>query len=297
MKNLKYSLLMALAALIWGSAFVAQKLGADRLDAYTFNSIRSFIGSAALALVSATIGRAGARRQLASRAGRIELLLGGLACGLVLTLSALLQQLGLGETTAGKAGFITTLYILIVPILGLAFGRKVPPPVWLGVALAIAGMYLLCIKEGFAIARGDLLVLFCAMSFSCHILVIDHFARRVDNILLSQIQFLFCGVFSLVPVAAGAVPVPTAGAVWSCILPLLYTAILSSGVAYTLQIVAQSRLEPSVASLLMSLESVFAVLSGWLCLGERLSARELCGCALVFAAVILAQKGGGEGGR
>lgn len=291
--QLKYSLLMLLAAFIWGTAFVAQREGADLLDAYTFNSIRSFIGSAALLAVVAAIGRKGAAMQLATRKGRRDLLTGGAVCGLVLTASALFQQLGLEATTAGKAGFITSLYILFVPLLGMAFGRRVPAVVWIGVAMALAGMYLLCVKEGFTVGKGDLMVLRCAATFAVHILVIDHFVKKVDAVFLSQMQFLFCGIFSLVPVLVwSAAPLPTADAVLKCAWPLLYCAILSSGVAYTLQIVSQKRLEPSIASLIMSMESVFAALSGWAVLGERLSLREALGCVLVFAAVVISQRNG-----
>jgi len=297
MERLKYTLLMALAAFIWGTAFVAQRLGADILDAYTFNGVRSLIGSLGLLAVVATLGRDGAARQLATRRGRRDLLVGGFVCGLVLTASALFQQLGLGETTAGKAGFITALYILIVPVLGLLLGRRAGLPIWVGAALGIVGMYFLCIREGFTIERGDLMVLRCAFSFACHIMVVDYYARKVDPIFLSQMQFLFAGLFSLAafPVFHGG-PFPPASDIARCALPLLYTAILSSGVAYTLQIIAQKRLEPGIASLVMSLESVFAVLSGWAVLGERLTGREALGCVLVFIAVIIAELKPGEGG-
>ena len=292
---MKHSLLMLLAAFIWGTAFVAQREGAGVLDAYSFNSIRSFIGSAALLAVVATIGRKGAARQLSTRRRRIDLLVGGAVCGLVLAASALMQQLGLEETTAGKAGFITSLYILFVPMLGIALGRRVTAAVWIGVALALAGMYLLCVKEGFSVGKGDLMVLRCAISFAFHILAIDHFVKKVDAVILSQMQFFFCGIFSLVPILLwNAAPLPDAAAVLKCAWPLLYCAILSSGVAYTLQIVSQEKLEPSVASLIMSMESVFAALSGWAVLGERLTLREISGCVLVFAAVIIAQRGKSE---
>lgn len=293
MARFKYSLLMLLAAFIWGTAFVAQREGAGVLDAYSFNSIRSFIGSAALLAVVATIGRKGAALQLSTRRRRLDLLVGGVVCGLVLTASALFQQLGLEGTTAGKAGFITSLYILFVPLAGMALGRRVRAVIWVGVVLALAGMYLLCVKEGFSVGKGDLMVLRCAVTFSIHILVIDHFVKKIDAVFLSQMQFFFCGIFSLVPILLWhAAPLPSATAVRACLWPLLYCAILSSGVAYTLQIVSQKHLEASVASLIMSMESVFAALSGWAVLGERLTLREIAGCALVFAAVTVAQRNG-----
>lgn len=208
----------------------------------------------------------------------------------MLTASALFQQIGLEETTAGKAGFLTALYILIVPLLGLALGRRVKPAVWLGVVLALAGMYLLCIQDGLTIGRGDLMVLRCAFSFAVHIMLVDYFVRKVDAILLSQMQFLFCGIFLLAAFRVfNGGPFPAASTIIDCALPLLYTAVLSTGVAYTLQIVAQRKLEPGVASLAMSLESVFAVLAGCAILGERLSPREAAGCLLVFSAVVVAQ--------
>ena len=289
MKNIRYSLLMALAALIWGTAFVAQRLGADKLDAYSFNSARSFIGSLALFVVAFTIGRRGALAQLATPASRRELVLGGTLCGLILTVSTLFQQVGLADTTAGKAGFITTLYIVIVPIFGMVLGKRVSWLLWIAIAVAVAGMYLLCVKEGFTIGKGDRTVLCCAFTFSVHILMVDHFAKKVDNIALSATQFFFCGIFSLVPFAWNGLKLPAASAVVSCWAPILYTAIFSSGLAYTLQIVTQKHLNPAVASLVMSLESVFAALSGWAFLHEKLTGVEFLGCVLVFGATILAQ--------
>lgn len=289
MKNLRYSLLMALAALIWGTAFVAQRLGADLLDAYSFNSVRSFIGSLALLPVVLTIGRRGLVAQLATAKSRRNLVVGGAICGVALTVSTLFQQVGLEGTTAGKAGFITALYILIVPLLGLFIGKRVNVLVWIAVALALFGMYRLCIKDGFTIGHGDLMVLCCAFTFSFHILAVDYFAQKVDGILLSAVQFFFCGILSLVPFLWGAAPVPSAGEVLACWKPILYTAVFSSAIAYTLQIITQKHLNPTVASLVMSLESVFSALSGWLILHETLSAREFTGCLMVFTATILAQ--------
>lgn len=289
MENLKYSLLMALAALIWGTAFVAQRMGAGLLDAYSFNAVRSFVGSLALLPVVLTLGRRGAAAQLATRAGRRDLVMGGAVCGLALTVSTLFQQVGLEGTTAGKAGFITALYILIVPLLGLFLGRRVGWTVWLAVALALLGMYRLCIKDGFTMEPGDLMVLRCAFTFSVHILLIDHFSKRVDGILLSAVQFFFCGLLSPIPLLWGAAPAPTAAQVLACWKPIAYTAVFSSAIAYTLQIVTQRHLAPTVASLVMSLESVFAALSGWAFLHESLTLREFTGCLLVFAATVLAQ--------
>lgn len=291
MKDLKYTLCMVLAALIWGTAFVAQRIASENVDAFSFNSIRSFVGCIALLPVTLTLGRAGLIRQFSSHRGRLDLLKGGVVCGVVLTVSTLLQQCGLGEgTDAGKAGFITALYILIVPMLGLFVGRRVWWNVWLAVLIALAGMYLLCVKEGFTIQASDRLVLYCAVTFSLHILVIDYFAARVDGILLSLVQFFFCGIFSLVPLLFSGVPeVTELGVILAYWKPIVYTGVFSSGIAYTLQIISQQRLNPTVAALVMSLESVFAALSGWLMIHESLTTKEFLGCALVFIATILSQ--------
>ena len=289
MKTLLNSLPMLLAALIWGTAFVAQRQGAAFIDAFTFNSIRNILGALVLIPVALLINRRGTLAQLATRRGRRDMLAGGLVCGVVLAVASLFQQMGLGETSAGKAGFITTLYILIVPLLGLCLGRRPPWVLWLGVALGVAGLFLLCVKEGFALSHGDALVLRCAFTFSLHIMLIDYFVRRVDALLLSMAQFVVCGLASLVPLAFGAASLPTLGALAACKWQILYMAVFSTGGAYTLQTVAQKRLDAGVAALIMSLESVFAAFSGWLILNETLTGRELLGCILVFAATIVAQ--------
>ena len=285
-----------LAALIWGSAFVAQSVGMDYLGPFSFNCVRSFMGSLVLLPViwfmdrqkKETAEHDGQKTEEGTREQNKKVLLsGGLCCGVILTLSTSLQQIGIKYTTAGKAGFITALYILIVPLLGLILGKKVGNKTWLGVALAVAGMYLLCIKEGFSISYGDFMVLLCALVFSLHILAVDYFSPRVDGIRLSCIQFFVCGCISAVPMLVWEHPeISQIIRAWQ---PLAYAGVLSSGVAYTLQIVTQKHLNPTVASLLMSLESVFAVLTGWLVLNERLSLKELLGCVLVFTAIILAQ--------
>ena len=218
---------------------------------------------------------------------RKTLVTGGILCGIALAVASSLQQIGIVYTSAGKAGVITALYILIVPIIRLFLGRRAGRKVWIGVALAMAGMYFLCITDGFSISKGDFLVFLCAVIFSVHILVIDHFAPKVDGVALSCIQFLVCGILCAVPMLALERPqVDEIQAAW---MPLAYAGVLSCGVAYTLQVIAQKNTDPTVASLLLSLESVFSVLTGWVILGERLSGRELFGCALVFAAVLLAQ--------
>lgn len=217
---------------------------------------------------------------------------GGAACGILLAGASLLQQASLQYTTAGKAGFLTSLYIVIVPVLGIFLGRKAGGKVWAAVALALIGAYLLSVSggdEGFSIGMGEILLLICAVIFSLHIMVIDRVSPKVDGVQLSCIQFLVAGLVS----AAAALILErdsfTLGGLLASWGPLLYVGILSSGVAYTLQIVGQAGLNPAVASLIMSLESVFAAISGWLILSQPLSTRELIGCALVFAGVVLAQ--------
>ena len=283
------NILLALTALIWGSAFVAQSVGMDYLGPFTFNSVRSFLGGAVLLPVIFFMRRQREKsgEEKAATGDRKTLVIGGICCGTALAAASSLQQIGLVYTSAGKAGFITALYILIVPVLGLFFGRRAGIKVWIGVALAVAGMYFLCITDGFSISKGDFLVFLCAVIFSVHILVIDHFAPKVDGVSLSCIQFFVCGILCAVPMLAQEQPRP--GEILAAWMPLAYAGVLSCGVAYTLQVIAQKNTDPTVASLLLSLESVFSVLTGWVILGERLSGRELFGCALVFAAVVLAQ--------
>lgn len=289
--KLKYNLMLILAALIWGSAFVAQSVGMDYIGPYTFNSVRSLLGSIILLPVIRFMdkGKSAEERKKEDRKkeDRKVLVKGGIFCGIILTFSTLLQQIGLVYTSAGKAGFITALYILIVPILGLFIGKKVGTKTWIGVALAVVGMYLLCITSGFSIAFGDLMVLLCAFVFSLHILAVDYFSPKVDGVKLSCIQFFVCGILSGIPMMI--FEQPQMGQIMDAWLPIAYAGILSSGVAYTLQIISQKHLNPTVASLLMSLESVFAVLTGWLILHEKLTLREFLGCVLVFVAIILAQ--------
>ncbi len=285
MNKIKYSLLLVLTTMIWGSAFVAQRYGADLLDAYSFNSARSFLGALALLPVYLSVKRKSQKGQ-----GSLpHALVGGFVCGLILAFSIIFQQVGLESVTAGKAGFITALYILIVPLLGLALGKKVGLGLWCAVAIALVGMFLLCISDSFSIERGDRMVLCCALTFSFHILAIDYFVRHVNSILLSMLQFTFCGIFSLIPFLWNAAPIPSLSQITACWIPIAYTGILSSGVGYTLQIISQKHLQPTVASLIMSLESVFAALTGWLISNETLTIRELSGCALVFVAIIIAQ--------
>ena len=198
-----------------------------------------------------------------------------------------LQQFGVKYTTVGKAGFITALYIVLVPIFGIFLKKKVGVKVWISVAISVVGLYLLCMTEKLSISKGDFLVLLCAIVFSIHILVIDHFSPLVDGVRMSCIQFWITGILSAIPMFL--FEKPSLSAIFAAAVPLLYAGVMSSGVAYTLQIVAQKDADPTVASLILSLESVFSVLAGWAVLGQVMSMREICGCVLMFAAIILAQ--------
>lgn len=285
-KTLKSSMLLFLAALIWGVAFVAQSVGMDYMGPFSFCGGRFLMGSAVLAPIVA-VRRIQDRKKQVERAGFKITVTGGICCGLALCTATLLQQFGIQYTTVGKAGFITTLYIIIVPIAGLFLKKKVPGKVWIGAVIAAFGMYLLCMSEKLALSRGDLYVFICALVFSVHILVIDHFSPKADGIELSCIQFLTAGVIS--SIGAVIFEQPSIGNFVAGIIPLLYAGILSSGVAYTLQVIGQKDMDPTVASLILSLESVISMLAGWVILGQKLSPRELSGCVLVFAAVILVQ--------
>lgn len=301
MKNQKIrnSLLLVLTALIWGSALVAQSEGGNAVGAFTFNGLRSLIGSVSLLPVIMILDkRKPSPKKPKSPADKRLLWLGGAACGVIMFLASSAQQLGLCMgTAAGKAGFLTACYILIVPLLGLFLKKKCGWNIWLGMGITLVGLYLLCMTESFRFQTGDLLLLLCAVLFAVHILVIDYFSPRVDGVRMSCIQFLICGLLSMIPMVLTEMQHSASGVeawiqqlsgtqVW---ISLLYAGVLSCGVGYTLQIVGQDGLNPTVASMLMSLESVFSVLAGWLILKETLGTRQIIGCVLIFAAILLAQ--------
>ena len=282
------ALLLLLTAVIWGVAFVAQSVGGNSVGAFTFLASRSFIAGFALLPVIAFRSRRSAAAEN-TPASRRTLWLGGILCGTALMIASAFQQIGIGDpnTTVGKAGFITALYIVIVPLAGLFLKKKVPLSVWLGVALATFGMYLLCINDGLTISYGDFLVLICALCFSVQILIVDYFSPKTDGVKLACLEFFTCGVLSALMMFI--TETPTWDSVLEAWLPILYAGLFSSAIGYTLQIVAQKNVPPTAASLLMSLESVFSVLAGWVILGQAMTGRELLGCVLVFAAVLLAQ--------
>ncbi len=289
---LKNSLYLLLTATIWGIAFVAQSVGMEYLGPFTFNSVRCLIGGAVLLPLIWVREKKAVWIQASDtaeqkRIRKKNLVSGGICCGLLLFLASNFQQFGIQYTTVGKAGFITACYIVIVPVLGLFLGKKCSPFLWAAVFLALTGLYLLCITDGFSIGLGDLLVLVCALLFSFHILVIDHFSPLADGVKMSCIQFFICGILS--GIAALFTESLEVSALFDAWVPLLYAGVLSCGVAYTLQIVGQRGMNPTVASLILSLESCISVLAGWILLGQKLSSREIFGCAVMFAAIVLAQ--------
>lgn len=285
--HVRQTLFPILAALIWGTAFVAQSVSTDYVQPFTFNAARALIAFLALLLTSFLFRRLRPTPSEKNPHYRRDLILGGLCCGSILTVATNLQQLGLQTTTSGKAGFITALYIVIVPVFGLFLHRKVSGTVWAGVALALVGLYFLCIREEFTITPGDFYILLCAICFSGQILLIDHFSKRVSGVELSCAQFLVVTVLSGIGMLAAESP--TLAGLRHCLWPLLYVGIFSSGVAYTLQILAQRDSNPTVVSLLLSLEAVFAVLAGAIILHDKMSGREYFGCLLMLIAVVLTQ--------
>ena len=294
LQNIKGCLILCFASLIWGVAFVAQAEAADKIPPFLLNSLRSFVS--ALFLFGFLLIRKTARGTPIlpqTKETRKPWLQSGLLCGLLLTVSVNFQQFGLAAYPAdvaseARAGFLTALYVILVPLLSILFGKRLRLILLPAVALALVGVYLLCLSDGLgSFHAGDALVLLCALSFSFHILTVDRFSESVDGVLLSATQFLVCGVFS--GILFLIFETSTAAAIVSALPQILYLGILSGGVGYTLQIVGQRYAEPTVASLSMSLESVFAALGGWLISGNVLSGREWLGCGLVFAAIVLAQ--------
>lgn len=296
------SLLLLLTATIWGVAFVAQSVGMDYVGPFAFNGVRSILGGLVLLPVIFLMSRGKQAKNDKNRKLKKDalssgnpvsqdsktLFLGGVLCGICLFSASSFQQFGIMYTSVGKAGFITAFYIVLVPVIGIFLHKKTTPFVWISVVLALWGLYLLCMNESFTIARGDIYLFVSAFLFSVHILVIDHFSPRVEGVKMACIQFFVCGLLSLLCMAffEQGTSLEAIREAW---LPIAYAGVMSCGVAYTLQIVGQKGLNPTVASLLMSMESCISVLAGWLLLGQSLSQREIMGCVLMFAAIILAQ--------
>lgn len=316
---LRQSLLLFLTAVVWGVAFVAQSAGMDYVGPFTYNGVRCILGGLVLlpciALLDGLQGGRDVQEEAAQTAGHMEkeearqsaadmapqaaagtepragdgrqLAAGGICCGVILFAASSLQQVGIQYTSVGKAGFLTAMYILLVPLMGLFIHKKVGVKVWVGVGFAVCGLYLLCMTNGLHLERGDALVLACAVVFSLHILVIDYFSPKVDGVRMSCIQFWVCGLLSLLCSMLWEQPdINSILAAWQ---PVCYGGIMSCGVAYTLQIVGQKGMNPTVASLILSLESVVSVVAGFLILGQTMSRRELLGCSLMIVAIVLAQ--------
>ncbi len=288
---IRQSLLLLLTATIWGVAFVSQSVGMDYVGPFTFNAARSLIGAAVLvpciALLKKIQKKEEGPEEVHKKEDKRTLLRGGICCGVILAVASSFQQFGLLYTTVGKAGFITAMYIILVPLLGIFAGKKVGLRIGVSVVIAVAGLYLLCMTESLRLEAGDILVLLCAVVFSFHIMVIDHFSPLVDGVKMSCIQFLTCGI--LCGICMFLFEAPKLSMILAAWKPVLYAGVMSCGVAYTLQIVGQKGMNPTVASLIMSLESVISVLAGFVLLHEVLSRRELFGCVLMFAAILLAQ--------
>ena len=299
---LRQSLLLFLTAVIWGVAFVAQSAGMEYVGPFTYNGTRCILGGLVLLPCIMLLDRIqGGRNEkdeaseenmrtqpagTSDRKGR-ELLIGGLCCGIILFAASNFQQVGIQYTSVGKAGFITAMYILLVPIMGLFIHKKVGVKVWIGVVFAVCGLYLVRMTNGFKLERGDALVLVCAFIFALHILVIDYFSPKVDGVRMSCIQFWVCGILSLL--CSVLFENPNLSNILAAWQPVCYGGVMSCGVAYTLQIVGQKDMNPTVASLILSLESVVSVIAGFLILHQSMSGRELAGCCLMVVAIILAQ--------
>ena len=284
MRERNAALLLLLTSFIWGLSFVAQSVSSELVGPFTFNSVRLLIG--AVVLMPLAIPRILKHRKEADWLKRT--LCAGIACGILLAIASVTQQIGVAQSGAGKGGFITSIYIIIVPFISLIFGRKVAMKTWIAGILALAGMYLLCMLGESGISTGDIYLLACALFFSFHIMAIDELGKDVDGLVMSCLQFLVGG---LVAMPGMVLEGPQASAILSAWLPILYSGAFSCGIAYTLQVIGQKYVQPSHAVLLLSLESVWAAIGGALLLGERMSFGQVCGCLLVFASVLLAQLG------
>lgn len=288
--QLKANILLLLTAAIWGLAFVAQKVGAEHVGAFTYNGIRFALGSISLIPLILFLNKKKGENEETKNNDRDSLKLtikAGIIAGCALFIATSLQQMGVMGTTAGKAGFITGLYMVIVPILGLFLKQKVNKSTWIGIVIAIIGLYLLSINEDFSISNGDLLVLIGSVGWAIHILLIDNFTKKIDPLKLSSVQFATCSILSLV-MAIIFEDINMVG-ISGAMVSILYGGLLSVGVAYTLQVVAQKNAKPSHAAILLSMESVFGALGGAMFLGERIGTRGLVGCILIFIAIIISQ--------
>ncbi len=294
-KNIKGELMLILTAVIWGTSFVSQKLGMNYVEPFTFGASRFLLGALVLIPVILIFDRSNNKNNVKANNdaySRKDLITGGILCGSALFLGASFQQIGIVYTTAGKAGFITALYIVLVPLFGLFMKKKISRLVWFGVALATGGLYLLCIKEGFTIQVGDAIVMAGTIFWALQILIVDAYNDKTQGLKLSCAQFITAGILSAV--AALIFENPSLTTIIECAGPILYTAIMVVGVAYTLQIIGQKTTDPNIAAIILSMESLFAVISGAIFLKETMTIKEIAGCVLMFAAVIMTQVKSGE---
>lgn len=278
------SLALLLTATIWGIAFVAQSVGMDYVSPFTFNGVRCAIAGVSLLPVIFFMRKSSGGKTAFFTP---DLVKGGLLCGVCLFAASSFQQIGLQYTTVGKSGFITACYIVFIPLMGIAVKKRPTLKTWLAVALAVLGLYMLCMSGEISINKGDVYTLICSLGFALHVMVIDYYSPRVDGVKLSCIQFFVCAALSSVCMAL--FEAPELSLIIQARLPILYAGVMSGGVAYTLQIIAQKNIAPTTASLILSLESCVAVLAGWLLLGQSMASREITGCFIMFAAIIIAQ--------
>lgn len=284
----KSNLLLILASIIWGCAFVAQNVGMNYIGPWTFSTIRFLIaGFSLLAIIPILDKKRTHVIRPKTKEEKMKLLLGSLLCGLALSIGSIVQQIAMLTVPVAKAGFLTTLYVLFVPMITLLFGKKIPLKVWIGIAMALFGLYLLSMAGNLAIGIGEILLILAAFLFAIHIIIIGHFSTRVDPVRLSCGQLLIGGFATVIQMIV--IEKPTMGSILAAYIPLLYTGIFSSCVAYTLQIFAQKEANPTIAGMLLSLESVFAALAGYLILHQVLNTRELIGCVVIFIAIVIAQ--------
>lgn len=285
-QRLRSNLLLLLAAAIWGFAFVAQRIGAKYLGSFTFNGVRFALGSISLLPLILFFNKK-QKTDTEPAPSTKSSLKAGIIAGFILFIAASLQQLGMTETTAGKAAFITGLYIVLVPVLGIALKHYIRFNTWIGIVIAAVGLYFLCVTESFSIARGDILELIGAFFWAVHILLIDRFTKKVDVLKLSFFQFVTCSILSLI--VAGITENITLSGLWNAGIPILYGGICSVGIAYTLQVVGQKHAQPSHAAIILSMETVFASIGGLIILKENLGVRGYIGCLLMLAGMLLAQ--------
>lgn len=286
-KTLRSDIMLLLTSAIWGFAFVAQLKGMDYIGPYLYNGIRFAMGSLSLIPLIYFLNRKTAVKREKQNLNRKGIFLAGLLSGSVLFLGASLQQVGLQFTTAGKAGFITGLYVILVPMLGILLRHKTGLPTWIGAILAAFGLYFISVRGDFSIGKGDLLILACSVFFALHVLTIDHFSKKIEPVLLASIQFAWCSLFSLI-VAIVKEPI-ILESILQAAVPILYGGLGSVGTAYTLQVIAQKNAPPAHAAIIMSLESVFAVLGGIIFLSEGMTLRGYAGCALMLAGMLASQ--------